>query len=75
MNLRAQIENCGGRRFILCLLVGLSATMLQFLNKLDPAGNTYMWVMVGIVGAYITGNTVQKTKGVPDAPKPESPAA
>lgn len=73
MKLRDRIEACGGRRFILCLLVGLSATILQFFEKLDTSGNAYAFVMVGIVGAYITGNTVQKTKGVPDVPKPSAP--
>ena len=72
MSLRQWIENCGGRRFILCLLVGLSATILQFFGKIDPAGNTYMWVMLGIVGGYVTGNTLQKTHGVPDVPKPQN---
>lgn len=62
MSLRAGIEAVGGRRYLLVLLTGLSTTALQWAGKLDPAGSTYALVIVGIVGAYITGNTAQKIK-------------
>ena len=60
MSLRAGIEAVGGRRYLLVLLTGLSTTALQWAGKLDSAGSTYALVIVGIVGAYITGNTAQK---------------
>ena len=56
------IENVGGRRFLVTIGAGSFTTMLQWFGKLDPAGNTYMLVVIGTVGAYITGNTAQKIK-------------
>lgn len=58
----AAMAKCGGRTFLLTLGCGLATTALQWFGKLDPAGSTYALVVVGTVGAYITGNTVQRVK-------------
>lgn len=52
-------QKLGGRRFILTVASGLGATILQLLGKLDPDGSTYALVVVGTVGAYITGNVAE----------------
>jgi hypothetical protein len=59
--IRSAIETSGGRRFVLAMGAGITTTVLQWFGKLDPAGNTYMLVVIGVVGAYIAGNTAQKT--------------
>lgn len=64
--IRSAIETSGGRRFVLAMGAGITTTILQWFGKLDPAGNTYMMVVIGTVAAYITGNTTQKVKA-PDA--------
>lgn len=63
----------GGRRFVLTLGAGLTTTFLQYTGHLDPAGNTYMLVILGTVGAYITGQAYEtKVTGKPQTlPKEE----
>lgn len=60
--MRTAIEQVGGRRFIMALGAGVSTTVLQWFGKLDPAGSTYAMVVIGVVGAYVAGNTAQKIK-------------
>lgn len=59
---RDKLESYGGRRFVMSMGAGITATVLQWFGKLDPAGNSYMLIVIGTVAAYITGNTAQKTK-------------
>ena len=54
------IESIGGRRFIMSMLVGFTTAALTYLGKID--GTTYSLVILGTIGAYITGNTFQKVK-------------
>lgn len=49
----------GGRRFTLALGAGLMTTLLQWFGKLDPSGSTYAMVVIGTVGAYIGGSTIE----------------
>jgi hypothetical protein len=68
--MRALIENIGGRRFIVCVGAGVVTSILQWFGKIDASGNTYTMVILGTVGAFITGNTVQKVKGTAPGPQP-----
>lgn len=52
----------GGRRFFLAMGAALMTTALQAMGKLDANGSTYGFVIVGTVGAYITGSTVEAVK-------------
>lgn len=55
------LTSWGGRRFLLTLGCGMVTSALLWFGKLDPT--TYSVVILGTVGAYIAGNTVQKIKG------------
>lgn len=59
------ITHIGGRRFLMCLLVGATATVLCWFMKIS--GAEWVTVTIATVGAYIAGNVTQKVKGAPDA--------
>ena len=54
------LSTIGGRRWILALISGAGTFLLTLLGKID--GNAYTLTTIGIVGAYIAGNTTQKVK-------------
>ena len=54
----------GGTKFLLALGAGIMTTILQWAGKIDPLGDNYMWVILGTVGAYITGNVAEAVKGM-----------
>ena len=53
-------DTIGGRRFLITIGAGVTATVLQWFGKLDPAGGTYAMIVMGTVAAYITGNVAQR---------------
>jgi hypothetical protein len=55
-------DTVGGRRFILAIGSGVTATILQWCGKLDPAGSSYALIVIGTVAAYITGNVLEGKK-------------
>ena len=61
MTLSDVMLNSGGRRFLLSLLALISAHWLAYLGRLSSEG--YGIVMVGVVGAFVTGVTMQKIRG------------
>lgn len=54
------LESAGGRRFLLVLGTSVAVNLLIWFSKIDAP--TYSLVTLGVVGAYITGNTIQKIK-------------
>jgi uncharacterized membrane protein YeaQ/YmgE (transglycosylase-associated protein family) len=54
--------NIGGRRFVLALGASIMTTVLQWYGKLDASGSTFAMVIIGTVGAYIGGSTVEAMK-------------
>jgi hypothetical protein len=56
-------ESAGGRKFLVTVGCGVATTLLQLLGKLDAAGSTYALVTIATVGAFITGNVAQKSRG------------
>ena len=55
-------DTLGGRRFLLAVVAGTTATVLQWFGKLDPAGSSYALIVIGTVASYITGNVVEGKK-------------
>lgn len=56
----AALVKVGGRRFILAAATLILCVALTWLSKLD--GSILRDIVLGIVGIYVTGNTVQKIK-------------
>ena len=54
------IDKLGGRRFIISMLIGAATAILVYYAKISDT--IYATVILGTVGAYITGNTYQKVK-------------
>ena len=54
-----RFDTMGGRRFLMAMGAGITATVLQWFGKLDPAGSAYAMIVLGTVAAYITGNVVE----------------
>ncbi len=50
----------GGRKFILSIIVVILTSFLCWFNKIDQG--VYSVVIVAVIGAYITGNVIQKNK-------------
>jgi len=57
-----RFDTVGGRRFLLAVCAGTTATVLQWFGKLDPAGSSYALIVIGTVASYITGNVVEGKK-------------
>ena len=62
--LRNALEVSGGRRFVMAMGAGITTSILQWFNKLDPAGSTYAMVIIGTVGSYLAANTLQKKNDI-----------
>lgn len=60
--MKMEFTTFGGRRFLLAIGVAIVASLLQFLGKLDPSGAAYVTLVLGTVGTYITGSTVEAVK-------------
>ena len=54
----------GGRRFAMAMGAGVTATFLQWMGKLDANGSTYAMIVLGTVGAYITGAVIENKHNV-----------
>jgi len=59
------IVRLGGRRFVLAVLAQLAGAVLVWRGHID--GAIYVTLILGTVGAYITGNTVQRVKEIREA--------
>ena len=49
------------RRFLLSCAALVIATFMQWMGKLDAAGNSYTLLVIGCVAGYITGDVAEKT--------------
>ena len=65
--MRQTIESVGGRRFLMAMGAGITATVLVWFAKIS--GDVYQWIVLGTVGAYIVGNTAQKVLPGQKAPE------
>lgn len=54
----------GGRKFFITLGCGIACTVLVWFGKISDA--TFATIILGTVGAFITGNVIQEVKGRPD---------
>jgi uncharacterized membrane protein YeaQ/YmgE (transglycosylase-associated protein family) len=61
----AWLHALGGRRFLLCLGCSAVTTALLVAGYVDQG--TWMAVILGTVGAYITGNVAQRALSGPPA--------
>lgn len=52
------MDRAGGRRFILCAMTLLFVALLMLLDKITES--IFRDVVIGVIGAYILGNTSQK---------------
>ena len=57
-----RFDTIGGRRFLMALGAGVTATILQWYGKLDPNGSSYAMIIIGCVASYITGNVMERNK-------------
>jgi hypothetical protein len=54
------LTDLGGRRFLLTVATQVSVTILVWFGK--SSDDVFSVLVLGTVGAYIAGNTVQKVK-------------
>jgi len=62
VNLAGLITASGGRRFLMAVAGGLISTLLLITDHIGES--SYVTLQLGLVGAYITGNVVQKYNSV-----------
>lgn len=65
--MRQLLENIGGRRFLMAMGAGVTATVLVWFAKIS--GDVYQWIVLGTVGVYVAGNTAQKVLPGQKAPE------
>lgn len=53
-------------KFVATAGAGIATTFLQYMGKLDAAGNSFMLTIIATVGAFITGNVVQAKNDAAD---------
>jgi len=62
------ICSLGGRRFLLTVGCGIATSILCWYGKINDVA--YSAVIIATVGAYITGNVVQKSNEAKNEPTP-----